>query len=142
MKKLLYACAVVLLCLVFMLPLFLAILASNAHAASCIGNWPGSQRDATVQTQQREHKALHLIGSAVATAGVAWAADDVRWGIAAGAGLGLAREIQKATSPGMRCEWSSMTYDALGIALGAWGASRWIVTPRRQGVQVAWVGRF
>lgn len=119
------------------------LIACAAHAgASCIGNWPGSQSDPGARVQQGEHKALHLIGSAAVTAGVAWATDDVRWGIAAGAAVGLAREIQKATSPGMRCEWSSMTYDALGVAVGAYAARRWLVLPQKGGAVVAYSARF
>lgn len=123
------------------LTFLLSVFAFPANA-SCIGNWPGGQPAQWERTQQWGHKALHLDGSAAVTAAAAWATGDVRYGIAAGAVLGLAREVQKATHPGMRCEWSSVTYDAIGIGLGAYGASRWLIVPRKGGLEVAYALRY
>lgn len=123
----------------------LAVLAAawalNA-SAGCITNWPWQVPNTHERQVQYLHKLGHTAGSALVTAGVAWATDDMRLGVAAGIAVGAAREIYKRNTPGMSCEWSSMTFDAVGVALGAKAAQRWLIVPKKDGVFVSFNSRF
>lgn len=113
-----------------------------AQAAACIVNWPWEQPTLDGRIQQHEHKAGHLLGSAAVTAGVTWYTQDVRYGVAAGLAVGAVREIYKASHANMSCEWSSISYDLVGVALGAYLGEKWLIVPKRDGVQVMYSTRF
>lgn len=120
----------------------LAAACSLGAQARCITNWPWQIPTEHDRQTQYLHKLGHTAGSALVTAGVAWATDDVRLGVLAGISVGAARELYKKNTPGMSCEWSSMTFDAVGVALGAHAASRWLVIPRHDGVVVSYSAHF
>lgn len=133
-----------LICAAFAAVLLLAITTTKAHAEPkrCVVNWPWQIPTTSERTTQYMHKAAHLLGSAAVTAAVAKATDSVEWGIAAGVAVGAWREIYKYRREGMTCEISSMSFDAAGVLLGAGVASKWLVTPQRDGVQITYVSRF
>lgn len=96
---------------------------SFCATAGCIGGPPISV-----------NKSVHLAGSAAVTAAVTLATKDPYWGIAAGAGVGLVREVYKVRTGG-RCEWSSMAWDVAGIAIGSY-TSRVIIAPHFIGYRI------
>jgi hypothetical protein len=127
-----YIAAVLYAMFVFAFAALLAAIAPPAHAAGCIDNWPWQQPTSAGKKQQWEHKALHAVGEGAITYGVAYETENVWWGVAAGGLVGAAREIQKAKTPGMRCEKSSITFNLIGIGLGGWGYDyrhHWFVAP-------------
>jgi hypothetical protein len=109
-----------------------AILMPKVAHASCIrtGPSPGS-------AQQIEHKLLHTAVNAGVVYGTAYFTDSVWGGVLVATGMSLAREVEKATTPGMRCEWSSMAFDAAGIGLGAWASFHFIIDPRQRSISVS-----
>jgi hypothetical protein len=126
----------------FILAAALIPVAAQAQAKQCIVNWPWQLPTTAERTQQYLHKLGHTAGSALVTAAVAKATEDVRWGVAAGVAVGAIREIYKYEHKGMTCEVSSMAFDLAGVALGAGVASRWLVVPTKGGAQVAYSTRF
>ena len=132
--------------LAFLAVLSLAGLSTSAQAQTprkqCVVNWPWQIPTSQERTTQYLHKAAHTVGSAAVTMAVAKATESVEWGIAAGITVGAVREVYKYRRAGMTCEWSSMAFDAAGVALGAGVAYRWLVVPTRDGVQVAYSSRF
>ena len=88
------------------------------------------------------HKVIHLVGTAAVASAVTFATDSPGWGFASGMGVGLAREVWKATHPGYACEVSSIAYDLAGASLGAYATQRWVLLPKKGGAVVAYVGRF
>jgi hypothetical protein len=121
--------------------LALLCLPAYVQAKQCVSNWPWTA-PADQRNTQYVHKLAHAGGSALVTMAVAKATDNVGYGIAAGIAVGAVREIYKLEKPGMTCEWSSMAFDAAGVAVGAGVASTWLVTPSKDGVRVFWRGRF
>jgi hypothetical protein len=87
-----------------------------------------------------DHKKIHFVGEAVATLIAINITGDTAKGVLIGAGIGLAREIQKKAS-GYDCEWSSMAWDALGIGLGVAG-SKVFVSPTQGGAKITYAREF
>lgn len=127
--------------LVGIIPLLLAALAlampHSAHAACIVtGPNPGS-------AQQIEHKLGHTLINFTAVTATTALTDNVWGGVALAVGIDLAREYQKASTPGMRCEYSSMAFDALGIALGVAAVHHWDIGSTRRGeVHVSYTTEF
>jgi hypothetical protein len=108
-----------------------AIAAPRAHAG-CITSGPNPS-----SPQQIEHKLGHVAINTLAVVGGAAVTGNVWAGVGLGVAISLAREAQKATTPGMACEYSSMGADALGIALGAAAVVHWdIGSSRREAIEV------
>jgi hypothetical protein len=80
------------------------------------------------------NKFVHLAGTAFVTSAVTLSTKDATLGIMAGVGTGLIREFYKIDHNG-RCEWASVAYDAVGIALGSYG-SRVVIAPHWIGYQI------
>lgn len=126
-----------------MLALLLWAWSCAAQAAPCIANWPSDQPTTAGQRQQYLHKAIHFAGEAGITAGAGqvarsiWPALDasaaMMWGVAAGTAALIGRELYKAATPGMACEWSSVAFGAAGIAAGAIVGYQWLIYPTRGG---------
>jgi hypothetical protein len=76
-----------------------------------------------------EHKVLHLAGSAAVTTFVGTALNDPMKGVYAGIAVGAVRELEKRLAPDMRCEYSSMAWDAAGVGIGYLAAKRLTVSP-------------
>jgi hypothetical protein len=53
-------------------------------------------------------------------------------GLAAGVALGAAREKQKLNM-GFNCEWTSIAFDAAGVALGYTASKHWHFAPMDSG---------
>jgi hypothetical protein len=87
-----------------------------------------------------DHKKVHFGGEALVTLIGAQVTQSMPAGIAIGVGVGLAREIYKVHHGG-QCEWSSMAWDAAGIALGA-TAAHWLVFNDGRTTTVAYATRF
>lgn len=113
-----------------------------ANPGPCIVNWPWQIPASQERTTQYIHKSEHAVGSALVTMAVAKATNSVEWGVAAGLTVGAVREFYKIRSPGMACEWSSMAFDAAGVALGAYAVHRWLVLPQPGGIVAAYSVRF
>lgn len=117
----------------------LMVLPGAAHARCIGGGWVSAS------------KAGHAAGSAAivfaTNAAVrqftptAFAAAP-EMGVWPGIVAGAVREVDKATlGHGYSCEWSSMAYDALGIALGV-TATHWLLIPAPRGATVAYSREF
>ena len=105
---------------------FILLCISGLANAGCIAGEPFSA-----------NKAVHMGGTAL-IAGFVTAKSESPWlGFGAGLAVGAVREAYKANHPGMRCEYSSMTWDVAGSALGAHLANKIYLTPTRGGVAVA-----
>jgi len=87
------------------------------------------------------HKVEHSIGTAAISGVVTVATNDPWKGFASGLAVGATRELYKIKTPGMRCEWSSMAYDIVGSASGAYLA-HWYIQPVKGGVYIAWHKEF
>ena len=88
-------------------------------------------------------KALHLFGEAALTAGTTYLTQDWRYGIGAAVAAGWVREAYKAYRiPGGNCEYSSITYDLAGMAIGAALGQHFFVMPKPGGVQVTYSREF
>lgn len=105
------------------------LLAQCAAALGCTSTEWGS-----------DHKKVHFVGSAAVTLIGIQVTQSVWEGVAIGAAVGLAREAYKVHAGG-QCEWSSMAWDAAGIALGAAG-SHWLVTKNGATTTVQYVRAF
>lgn len=86
------------------------------------------------------NKHLHLVGTAGVTLLTATITQNVWWGVGAGTFVSLAREWEKKSAGG-DCEYSSLAWDAAGIAIGAYG-SHWTIKPTHGGVAVAYSKEF
>ncbi|HYP30900.1 MAG TPA: hypothetical protein VES00_03475 [Burkholderiaceae bacterium] len=94
-------------------------------------------------------KTLHLVGNAAIVFGsdaalkaFAPAAFEAApyLGIVPALAMSAMREFDKSRMGG-RCEYSSMVYDATGIAFGA-ASTRWLLLPEPRGVQFAYTQSF
>ena len=107
------------------------LLASQVSAMpSCIGGPAAS-----------ENKALHFVGTAAISAGIAAATQSASLGFWAGIAAGAARELWKEHH-GDRCEYSSMAYDLAGAAAGSWAVQHWYILPMRGGVGIGYTRAF
>ena len=118
---------------VLLLATVLCVIPRKSHA-SCITNWPTTSQQ---QGAKAEHTAMTF---AVVTATTAFT-DNLWAGVGVAVALSAAREIEKATTPGWSCEYSSMTFDALGILLGIGAVKYWdIGSGRRASLSVTPTG--
>jgi hypothetical protein len=108
------------------LALFLLCVAVNSNAA-CLSNW-----EVLHTPIGRDHKAIHLLGSAAVTYMVAEVSGNPWAGLAAGVALGAAREKQKLNFGG-NCEWTSIAFDAAGVAMGYTASKHWHFAPLDSG---------
>ena len=87
------------------------------------------------------NKVLHFVYTGAVAAAVTTTTESKAAGITAGLLVGAMREIQKESTPGGRCEWSSMAYDVAGTLTGAYLAN-WYIQPVKHGVYVGWRREF
>jgi hypothetical protein len=116
----------------------LMLLLSSAANARCItGPWLST------------NKTLHAVGNATIVLGTdaafkQWAPETFEAhpyiGLIPAIALSTAREVYK-TRHGGSCEYASMTYDALGMAVGAAG-THWLLLPQPHGLQVSYSKSF
>jgi hypothetical protein len=116
----------------------LMVLPGASHARGCIvGPWVSAD------------KTMHAAGTAAVVFGTDYAVsklspdtfrDMAYIGLLPGLGMAFMREFDK-NSMGGRCEWASIAYDALGLAVGA-ASTRWLLLPEAHGVTVAYVRAF
>lgn len=114
-----------------LLAVFLAATSFNSSAFSCIRG-----------PLYSEHKALHFGGTALISSVVTYETKNPYYGISAGMAAGFVREIYKINTPGMRCEWSSMTYDLAGALVGAYVGQNIVFTKTKDGYHVSWSKNF
>lgn len=107
------------------------LLAAGAAHAGCI-----------VGDHSSVNKSLHLIGNGV----IVITGDSLtknEWaGPAAAVAVSAFREVWKSRQPGMSCEYSSITYDLVGIGLGAVVGHHILITPQRGGASVTYTTAF
>lgn len=60
----------------------------------------------------------------------------------AGVAVSAAREAYKIGHPAMRCEYASIAYDLVGIGIGYYVGKKWLVTPRPNGIALAYHTEF
>ena len=115
------------------LTLFLCamLLATSSFAGNCI-----------VGPLYSDHKMLHLAGNAALVSFVSVATNDPIKGVVAGVLVSAAREYEKASGVGTACEYSSMAWDAAGIALGYYVSNKWLIVPQKDGVVVGYHTTF
>jgi hypothetical protein len=116
--------------------LLAGLLAATDANAACLNNW-----EVLKTPIGRDHKAIHLLGSAGVTYLVSEATGNVWMGVAAGAAVGLAREKEKIDFGGS-CEWTSIAFDAAGVALGYTASKHWHFRPLSGGWQVDYTLQF
>ena len=87
-----------------------------------------------------DNKHFHLVGSAVISGTVTYLTKEPWYGIAAGVAAGAYREQWKR-SHGGSCEWSSITWDLAGVALGT-GYAHWLIKRDRGTTYVAYAREF
>lgn len=110
--------------------LLIAALALQANASCILGQTSSVDKDE------------HLLGTMAITLATNKVFDDPDFAMATAIAIAYGREGFKATTPGFRCEWMSMAYDAAGIFLGTKISQHWIITPRKQGVHVTFIKQF
>lgn len=86
-------------------------------------------------------KTKHAIAGAAIGAAVTAATEKPLYGAIAATGVGLAKELIDRRYPNHTCSFQDFAVTAAAGVAGAYGTA-WLILPRRNGVQVAYVARF
>lgn len=111
----------------------LGLLAQPAHAFE--------RKCTTSDLWRGPDKTKHAIAGAAIGAAVTAAAKDPLYGALAATGVALGKELIDRRYPNHTCSFQDFAVTAAAGWAGAYGTA-WLIVPRRDGVQVAYVARF
>ena len=113
------------------LALVLAVSSASAFERKCTTSdlWRGPD------------KTKHALAGGAIGAAVTAATKEPLYGALAATGVGLAKELVDRRYPSHTCSLQDFAVTAAAGWAGAYGTA-WLILPRRDGVQVAYVARF